>query len=96
MFTGQILVYHYNGLHNSKTGSPRNVFNLKTPFNVKTKEEFQEEILRALDEVPPAKGYVMVKWNKRTFICEKDLNNPDTDYVRHEINWHPLLHSFTI
>jgi hypothetical protein len=38
----------------------------------------------------------MVKWNKRTFICEKDLNNPDTDYVRHEINWHPLLHSFTI
>lgn len=94
-YTGQIMVYRYNGIHNAKQGIGRNIYTLKD-VNVNTSEEFRNEIKNSLDEVPPGQGYVLVKWDGKAFICELDPNNPSVDYVRHSINYHPLLHVFTV
>jgi len=93
MIKGQIIVYHYNGLYNNSKGFTRNNFTIKD-IELKTKEEFPVAIADSLDEVPPGQGYALVKWNNRMFICEKDLNNPTVDYIRHEISYHPLMNNF--
>ncbi len=90
---GQYLIYHFNNLDNAKAGCPRNIFERK---DVETLSEFKPAIEEALDQVFPGKGYVLVKWNKKLFICEKDLNNPNTDYIRTEVKYHPLANQFTI
>lgn len=95
MITGQIIVYRYNSLINSRKGVPRNIYTLKD-INVATKEQFRQSIEDSLDEIPPGKGYALVKWNGRMFLAEKDLNNPLKDYVRHEVSYHPLQKIFTI
>ncbi len=95
MIKGQILVYHFNGLHNAKEGVPRNHFTL-TDVDVSDKLGFRTAIEDALDQVPPGRGYALVKWDNRIFICEKDSNNPSLNYVRHEVLYHPLAEKFTI
>ena len=90
MITGQILVYHFNGLHNAKEGVERNLYTLRD-VNVNTGDEFKSSIVDALDEVPPGRGYALIKWEGRIFLAEKDSNDPDLDYVRHEVTWHPLI-----
>ncbi len=93
MFIGQIMVYRYNDLSNAEVGRQRNIYTLRD-VKVETASEFKEAVQEALDEVPPGKGYALVRWNGRTFKCEKDKNNPHVDYVRHEILYHPLLSAF--
>lgn len=93
MIKGQIMVYRYNGLDNAKPNVDRDIYHLKN-IEVDSKQEFQQSIEMALDEVAPGKGYVLVKWNDRLFMCEKDPNNPNLDYVRHELTYHPLLKKF--
>lgn len=93
MYTGKILVYHFNDLSNAKKGVDRNIHTIHN-INVDTKEAFRSAIADSLDLVPPGKGYVLVHWSGRNFICEKDLNNPNKDYVRREVNYHPLLTKF--
>jgi hypothetical protein len=95
MIKGQIIIYHYNGLHNSRVNVERNIHRLEE-ITCKTPEQFREHITTALDQVPPGKGYALVRWSGRTFICEKDSNNPKTPYVRHEIHYHPLMDQFTV
>lgn len=95
MLTGQLLVYRFNGLHNAKTGEDRNIYRLEN-VNVNTPEEFRSKVHDALDEVPPGRGYVLIKWKDKTFVAEKDVNKPDGEYIRHEIFWHPLLSKFTV
>lgn len=90
---GQILVYRFNGLWNAKENVDRNLYTIR---DVNTKEEFKPMILEALDEVPPGRGYVLVRWDSKTYICEKDSNDPGRSYVRHTVNYHPLLDKFTI
>lgn len=94
MITGQILLYHYNSLSNSKENDKRNDFSLKT-VQVETSEQFRESITDSMDHIRPGQGYALVKWSGRMFICEKDLNQPSIPYVRHEIKYHPLNHVFT-
>lgn len=94
MITGQLLVYHYNGLHNAKEGVNRNIYSLRD-VRVNTPEQFRESIADAMDEVPAGRGYVLVKWSGRCFICEKDSNHPEIPYVRHEILYHPFLSAFS-
>lgn len=89
MITGKLLLYWYNSLENNKPGLKRNRFTIK-PISVGTPKEFQHEIETSLDSIPPGKGYVLVGWNKKFFICEKDINNPEVPYVRHEVKYHPL------
>jgi hypothetical protein len=89
---GQILVYRYNGIWNAKENADRNLYTLK---NVETKEQFKPMILEALDEVPPGRGYVLARWAGKTYICEKDSNDSNKNYVRHEILYHPLLSAFS-
>jgi hypothetical protein len=95
MFTGQILVYRLNGIHNVIQGMDRNIYALKN-ISVETTAEFKQIIEDALDEVPAGKGYALVKWSNNLFVCEKDINNPKIGYIRTEINYHPLMHLFTI
>lgn len=95
MLTGQLLVYRYNGLYNAKAGVNRNHYRIEN-VAVITAEEFKEKVNDALDEVPPGKGYVLIRWNNKTFIAEKDPNKPEVGYVRHEIKHHPLISKFTI
>lgn len=95
MLTGQLLIYRYNGLHNAKSGVDRNNYRIED-VRVETKGEFKEKVHDALDEVPPGRGYVLIRWDGKTFIAEKDPNKPETDYIRHEIKHHPLLDKFTV
>lgn len=92
MYTGKLLVCRYNGLFNAKPNEPRNLFT-KIPVSVEKPEQFKEIIHQALDTFPPGKGYVLVSYKDKYFICEKDANDPEGDYVRHEItgNHHPFL-----
>lgn len=90
---GQILVYRFNGLWNAKEGIDRNLYSIR---DVLTKEQFKPMIEEALDEVPPGRGYVLARWSGKTYICEKDSNDPTKDYVRHEVNYHPLLSKFSL
>lgn len=92
-YTGQIMVYRYNGFNNAKEGMVRNLYTIKD-ISVETKEAFQSAITSSLTEVLPGKGYALVRWNERTFLCEKDTNNILTDYVRNEIFYHPLISVF--
>lgn len=94
MITGQILVYHYNGLHNAKPDAKRDIHSLRN-VSVENNEGFRKSIEDALDGVPPGRGYALVKWSDRMFICEKDSNNPELNYVRHEISYHPLMNLFS-
>jgi hypothetical protein len=94
MIEGQLIIYRYNGLVQSRDGADRNLYTLKD-IKAVTVEGFREQIEMALDEVPPGKGYALVKWNGRMFLCEKDVNKPEVDYVRHEVKFHPLQSVFT-
>ena len=95
MITGQLLIYSFNGLYNAKAGVKRNHYRIEN-VAVITAEEFKEKVNDALDEVPPGKGYVLIRWNNKTFIAEKDPNKPEAGYVRHEIRHHPLISAFTV
>lgn len=95
MYKGQLIVYRFNGLHNAKKGVDRNHYRLDD-VAVNTKEKFKEKICDALDEVPPGRGYVLIKWEDKVFLAEKDPNKPEIGYIRNEIVWHPLLDKFTI
>lgn len=94
MLQGQALIYRYNNIYNSTQGQ-RNKFAL-VDINANTKEEFRNAIQHYLEGIKPGTGYLIVKWNGKHFICEKDLNNPEVDYVRIELKYHPLLNKFTI
>lgn len=95
MITGQLLIYRFNGLHNAKAGVDRNHYRIED-IAVNTPEEFKEKVNDALDEVPPGRGYVLIRWKDKTFIAEKDPNKPEVGYIRHEIVHHPLISKFTI
>ena len=95
MLTGQLLIYRYNGLYNAKPGVERNHYRLED-VNVNTPEEFKNKIRDALDEVPSGRGYVLIRYQSKTYIAENDHNNPHLDYIRHEIKWHPLLDKLTV
>ena len=92
MIAGQILVYRFNGLWNAKEGVDRNLYTIR---DVPTSGEFKSMIVEALDEVPPGRGYVLARWQGKTFICEKDSNNPELGYIRHLVTYHPLNHVFS-
>lgn len=93
MIVGQILIYRFNGLHNAKVGVPRNHFTIRDVTDV---NEFKGAVHDALDEVPPGKGYVLIKWKGLIYIAEKDVCNPQTDYIRHQVKYHPLMDRFSI
>lgn len=95
MITGQILVYRFNGLYNAKAGVERNHYRIED-VAVNTAAEFKERVNDALDEVPPGRGYVLIRWKDKTFIAERDPNKPNGGYIRHEILHHPLLDKFTV
>lgn len=93
MYTGQLMIYKFNGLHNAIANANRNIYSIY-PIQSPTKEEFQSHIVNALDEVPPGRGYVIVKWKNQFYMCQKDPNNPNHPYVRTVLKWHPLLDKF--
>jgi hypothetical protein len=95
MFIGQILIYRFNTVENAKKGNPRNLFTIKDVVTEKP-DEFKHAVQDALDEVPPGKGYLLVKYHGKIHIVEKNPNHPELEYIRHEIKYHPLANQFTI
>jgi hypothetical protein len=89
---GQILVYRYNDKNNAKPGMKRNCYTL---IDVNDRTQFRDMIINALDSVHAGKGYVLAKWNGNMFICEKNLNNPEENYVKHSVGYHPLQNVFS-
>lgn len=87
MLNGKLLLYWYNGL--TTKSDQRNRYVIKS-ISVSTPAEFQQTIQDSLDGIPVGKGYALVQWNKKLFLCQKDSNNPAVPYVRHEIKYHPL------
>jgi len=88
MITGKLLGYYYNDLKNKNN---RNRF-FKINVAVEKPEEFKQEIHNALDKIPVGKGYVLIGWNGKMFIAERDIHNvAKVEYLRHEIKWHPLM-----
>jgi hypothetical protein len=56
------------------------------------KSIIQEKFNTVLKGIP---GNVLVLFNGKLFLCERNNLNPDGPYVRQEIMWHPLAEKFT-
>lgn len=87
------MVYKFNNLKNAKGDLDRDVYEL-IDVSVKDKPEFKNVIEDVMDKNPPGVGYVLIKWDNKLFILEKDANNPHIPYTKREIHYHPLLSKF--
>ena len=88
----QILVVFQNTLANSEDPKSRNRFEIEDVLETeKIKERIQLGIKRLANH-----GHVLVKFGGKIFVCEKDNVNPDKDYIRREISYHPQSKHFTI
>jgi len=89
----QLIAIRYNGRFNAYGGA-RNVF---TKVEVTDKGKIKEAILETfkgvLGEHP---GCVLVKFDNKMFLCERDTVNKEKVYTRHEVAYHPHMKEFTI
>ena len=89
----ELLVVVYNDRRNAYEGS-RDAF---TKVEVADKEAIKQTIQDQFNG-PLAKhvGCVVVKFDDKIWLCERDTVNPKKIYTRHEITYHPLAQHFTI
>jgi hypothetical protein len=89
----ELLIVFYNTRQNAYEGS-RNVF---TKVEVADKGQIKTAILNAFNaQLAKVRGHVLVKFDGKMWLCERDTVNPQKVYTRHEINCHPLQNHFTI
>jgi len=79
-----------NTLGNSG-GGERNRFEI---VDVDDVQKVKDTVRFCLSKI--AAGHVLVKWDNKLFVCERDNVNPDKDYIRHEVSYHPLMNKFTL
>lgn len=66
------------------------------PFVVTTETDFKKHIQRCFDKLLKGiAGHVIVSFNGKLFLCERDNVDPSKPYVRHVVKCHPLAHKFT-
>lgn len=89
----ELLVVAYNTRQNAY-GGQRNVF---TKVEVTDKAAIKKAIQDQFNG-PLAKhiGHVLVRFDGKMWLCERDTVNPQKIYTRHEITYHPLSQHFTI
>lgn len=89
----QLIVIRYNGQFNAY-GGKRNDF---TKVDVVDRDKIKETILEAFQkELGEHRGSVLVKFDGKMWLCERDTVNKAKVYARHEITYHPLSKHFTI
>jgi hypothetical protein len=87
----QLLTVFYNTRQNASNGH-RNRF-------VKVDIEDMDQIKTAIIEqfngpLAKVRGHVLVKFDGKMYLCERDTVNPKNIYTRHEISYHPLMDQF--
>lgn len=87
----QMIIFRYNTRRNAYVGD-RDGFEMRDVFDIKL---LKQEVNKILDQLQHA-GYVLVKYAGRMFLCEKNNVEPDREYIRHEINYHPLDRYFSV
>jgi hypothetical protein len=89
----ELLIVAYNNRQNAYDGQ-RNVFN---KVDVADKGQVKTAILNAFNSVlAKVRGHVLVRFDGKMWLCERDTVNPAKVYTRHEITYHPLQQHFTI
>jgi len=86
----QLMVVEYNGRHNAY-GGDRDKNSVIDIFDVKMIKRTIVKYLKLLSN-----GYVLVRYQGKTFLCEKNNVNPEEPYLRHETFYHPLDKLFTV
>ena len=93
MNAAEFLIVFYNQRQNAY-GGQRNVF---TKIEVADKGQIKTAILSAFNtSLAKVRGHVLVKFDGKMWLCERDTVNPQKVYTRHEINYHPLATHFTV
>lgn len=89
----QLIVVVYNTRKNAYEGA-RNAF---IKVEVTDKGKIKEAILGAFkDQLGEHRGCVLVKYDGKMFLCERDTVNKEKVYTRHEVVYHPLAQHFSI
>lgn len=93
MNAAELLIVFYNQRQNAYEG-PRNVF---TKVEVADKGQIKAAILTAFNtSLAKVRGHVLVKFDGKMWLCERDTVNPQKVYTRHEITYHPQQQHFTV
>lgn len=87
----QVLVYTYNNRSNG-WGGQRDIFHI---IDIIDPRNIVNIIKNQLGELV-YKGYVLVKYAGRMFLCENNNNDPTFNFLRHEIHYHPLNKYFSV
>lgn len=87
----ECIVYRLNSIRNAKLGDKRNEFTLTTVDHTKAKDF----VLDALDAAPNSEGAVLIKFQDKLFLCSRDVNQPNVDYIRQECIYHPFAEHFS-
>lgn len=89
----ELIIVWYNDRKNAYEGD-RNLFQV---VQVVDKVQIKDEILIAFNKtLAKRRGCVVVKYDGKIWLCERDTVNPKKVYTRHEITYHPLMDKFTI
>lgn len=66
------------------------------PFVIRTQTDFKSQIQLLFDKfLRGVAGHIVVSFNGKMFMCERDNVNPHKPYVRHVVKYHPLADKFT-
>lgn len=89
----QLLKVYLNGYHNH-SGGDRDLVEL---LDLTEEKEIKDRIAKALNEFTVQRpGYVLVKWNGKMYMCEKNNICHTKPYVKHEVSFHPLQNKFAV
>ena len=87
----QLLKVYLNGYHNH-SGGDRDLVEL---LDQTTDVEIKDRIAKALSEFTvQLPGYVLVKFNNKMYMCEKNNICHTKPYVKHEVSFHSLQDRF--
>jgi hypothetical protein len=95
MNVAEIIVVVYNTRSNAYDGNR----NQHTVIGIPTKDLIKETIAKQFavgGTLEKVMGYVLVKFDGKLHMCERNVLNPKKPYVRHEINYHPLEKEFSV
>lgn len=90
MMNAKMIVVKLNGVsrHNNEFVGPTDI-ETQTDFKAIIQQQF-DSVLKGIA------GYVLVFFNEKLYMCERDQTKPDGPYVRFSIKWHPLADKFSV
>lgn len=88
----QLIVVHQNSMSNSGPDAKRDVFDFLDVENLLVVKDQIRSILVGLKHG----GHVLAKHSGKMYVCELNNIDPEKDYDRHEVTYHPHQSIFTI